>query len=155
MELALPVLVIALVWLRSIMLKARDRDRPRTGRTPWHHLFEGARLPGGRPPDLVVISAVVEEAGKPLVLVGVLTDYFLDADGRLDRLVLAAVSRCDLTGVPQPASPVDGDYLVLRYAQVLSLSVRYVNFELPSRGQASERDAGPADSRRRLDLLAA
>jgi hypothetical protein len=155
MEFALPFLVIALVLLRSIVLKARDRDGPRTGRTPWHHLFEGARLPGGRPPDLVVISAVIEEAGQPLVLVGVLTDYFLDAEGRLERLVLAAVSRCDLTGVPQPGSPVDGDYLVLRYAHVLSLSVRYVEFDLPSRGEASAGEGRASEPRRRLDLLAA
>ncbi|HVJ36621.1 MAG TPA: hypothetical protein VM687_02335 [Stenotrophomonas sp.] len=155
MEFALPALVITLVLLRSFVLKARDRDGPRSGRTPWHHLFEGAHPPGGRPPDLVVISAVVEEAGQPLVLVGVLTDYFMDAEGRLDRLVLAAVSRCDRNGVPQPSLPIDGDYLVLRYAQVRSLSVRYVEFDLPAHGEAGAGDSRRAEPPERLDLLAA
>ncbi len=61
----------------------------------------------------------------------------------------------DRTGIPQPASPLEGDYLVLRYPQVLSLSVRYVEFDLPSRSEAGAGEGRPAEPRRRLDLLAA
>lgn len=155
MELALPVLLIVLVLLRSIILKARNTDGPRSGRTPWHHLFEGARLPGGRPPDLVVLSVAVEEAGQPLLLAGVLTDYFLDTEGRLERLVLAAVSRCDGNGAPRPFRPLDGDYVVLPYTQVVSLSVRYVAFDLPARRATGTDEGGNASPRERLGVLAA
>lgn len=102
---------------------------------PWYYLLSGADFPRGRSPDLIAISAIVSVAGKPYLYSGILDDYYLDQDGRLDRLILEQVMRRpldrDKPGAETPDEgsrfyPIDGDYFVLRYSEAITLNVEYI-----------------------------
>ena len=113
--------------------------------TPWYYLFTGYDRPV--PPNGVAIGAVVSLGGIAYLYTGVLVEYFLDDQGQLNRLVLASAARRPLSedaaeeseessaeGSPARAQPgderfypIEGDYFVLRYSEVLTLNVRYLD----------------------------
>jgi len=118
--------------------------------TPWYYLFTGYDRPTA--PDGVAIGAVVSLGGTAYLYTGVLVEYFLDDQGQLNRLVLASAARRPLAedavqgyeAVPAEGSeeaaadeaavpaeerfyPIEGDYFVLRYSEVLTLNVRYLD----------------------------
>ncbi|HYG05358.1 MAG TPA: hypothetical protein VD865_02980 [Stenotrophomonas sp.] len=103
-------------------------------RAPWYYLLSGADFDADDVPDLISIAAVVDVSGEAVLYVGTLADYYFDAEGRLDRLVLEAVERRPLAtdratvGESQPERfyRIDGDYFVIRHEQIISLNVRYV-----------------------------
>ncbi|KRG41651.1 hypothetical protein ARC20_01175 [Stenotrophomonas panacihumi] len=111
-------------------------------RAPWYYLLSGADFTGDEVPDLISIAAVVEVAGEPVLYVGSLVDYYCDAEGKLDRLVLEAVQRRALAKDRRTARvrvhDIAGDYFVLRYEQIMSLNVRYVRLA----GTLPRSDAG-------------
>lgn len=98
---------------------------------PWYYLLSGLDARHGSIPDLVMLDAVIEEGGRPVTFAGSLADYFLDAEGRLERLVLEAVQRGE-AGPAGRFQRIGGDYFVLRYDQVLSLNLRYVTLKFPA-----------------------
>ena len=145
MKFALALLVALLLGLRGIVLKARStraRHETRSGPVYWNDVFNGAPVQGARRPDIVVLSAIVEEAGQCVRYVGVLAAYCLDSGQGLDSLVLAAPQRSE-SPTQQPLDGVVEDYVVLRYAQVHSLSVRYVAFDPPPARDAVRALGGP------------
>jgi hypothetical protein len=103
---------------------------------PWYYLLTGADFNPGEEPDFIVVSAVVEVGKEPMLFVGVLDEFYVDAEGQLDRLVLQEVVRrpfsADKTTNPEadgPESrfyPIDGDSFVLRYSEAITLNVQYV-----------------------------
>jgi hypothetical protein len=117
--------------------------------TPWYYLFTG--YDRDTEPNGVAIGAVVSLGGTAYLYTGVLVEYFLDDQGQLNRLVLASAARrqlsedaqddATLTGGWEPAEalgaaptaaeerfyPIEGDYFVLRYAEVVTLNVRYLD----------------------------
>ena len=117
--------------------------------TPWYYLFTGYDRP--TPPNGVAIGAVVSLGGTAYLYTGVLVEYFLDDQGQLNRLVLASAARRPLSedallesdalpeaglGLEAHAGegpteerfyPIEGDYFVLRYSEVLTLNVRYLD----------------------------
>lgn len=103
---------------------------------PWYYLLTGADFPPGEEPDCIVVSAIVNIAGTPWIYMGILDDFFLDPEGRLDRMVLQEVMRRPLESDKQAGTPaeqelarfyvVDGDYFVLRYAETVTLNVEYI-----------------------------
>ena len=102
---------------------------------PWYYLLSGADFARDAQPDLISISAIVNVSGKPYLYTGILDDYFLDQDGRLDRLILQNVMRRPLErDKPEGCTEgrlarfyaVDGDYFVLRYAETVTLNVEYI-----------------------------
>ena len=121
----------------------------------WHYLFTGEALAFGIPQrersyekirrlldegvDLVFVSAVVEQAGEPFLYWGVLSDFYFDVAGRLDRIVLEEAQRRPLradraVGEDDVVPPLDarfyqirGDYLVLPYAHIKNLNLEYYN----------------------------
>lgn len=109
-------------------------------RAPWYYLLSGADFAADDAPDLISIAAVVDVSGEPYLYVGSLVDYYFDAEGRLDRLVLEAVQRRPLaadkfaTENPERFYGIDGDYFVVRYEQVISLNVRYVRLDKAHNG---------------------
>jgi hypothetical protein len=121
--------------------------------TPWYYLFTGYdRLTA---PNGVAIGAVVSLGGTAYLYTGVLVEYFLDDQGQLNRLVLTSAARRPLSedalqtsdplsspwlevegsageGAPPGLAeerfyPIEGDYFVLRYSEVLTLNVRYLD----------------------------
>jgi hypothetical protein len=98
---------------------------------PWYYLLTGADFEEGQQPDMIAIAAVVDVAGTPVLYTGVLQDFFLDPDGRLDRLVLQQTMRRPMN----PASvddderfySIEGEYFVLRYAEAITLNIAYVS----------------------------
>lgn len=86
--------------LRSIISTYRlDRDAAplssvfRFHQAPWYYLLTGADFNKGEEPDFIVISAIVEVGGSAVLYMGVLNEFFVNADGQLDRLVLRGVAR--------------------------------------------------------------
>ena len=104
---------------------------------PWYYLLTGADFADDDKPDLISVSAVVNVAGEAILYTGTLDDFFLDEDGRLDRLILEQVMRRPMTSDKSPDAPVDtdplarfypidGDYFVLRYSEAITLNVEYI-----------------------------
>jgi len=104
---------------------------------PWYYLLTGADFSRDDAPDLIVISAIVEVAKEAILYVGVLDEFFVDAEGNLDRLVLQGVSRRPIASDKLRGGPevedegdrfyeIEGDSFVLRYAETVTLNVQYV-----------------------------
>ncbi|NHZ35159.1 hypothetical protein [Massilia rubra] len=115
---------------------------------PWYYLLTGADFTEEEAPDFIVISAIVEIAKEAVLYVGVLSEFFVDADGQLDRLVLQGVSRRPIAADKNGADAddgsesgrfyeVDGDSFVLRYSETVTLNVQYVKL-------TAEETADPA-----------
>ena len=64
---------------------------------PWYYLLTGADFSEDEKPDLIMISAIVEVAKDAVLYVGILDNFFFDADGNLDRLILQSVARRPLS----------------------------------------------------------
>lgn len=151
--------LIVLSWFlgsaaRSAIIRWRWDQHPRLGTllkfdTPWFYLFKGYGFDKGKEPDLVWVSAIADLDGGAYLYIGLLEDWFFDASGNLDRLVLSMVSRRRLiddksNGEGADAEddsghaeeerfyPVDGDYFVIRYAEVITLNIRYVRLTYAS-----------------------
>lgn len=97
---------------------------------PWYYLLTGADFAPGEEPDYIAIAAIVDVAGTAYLYVGILADFYFDPGGQLDRLVLEGVARRPMTR-DKTNSPderfyaVEGDYFVVRYAETITLNVKY------------------------------
>jgi hypothetical protein len=150
------VLALALLLptaLRRLITRLRlDRRRSRWAallrapQAPWYYLFSGADFAADTVPDLVAVSAVLDVAGQPFLYKGIVDEYFVDREGRLDRLVLQQVVRRPVgPGLPsargvagrEALESVDGDCVVLRCDEASLLRVEYIRLtrtgEPPSR----------------------
>lgn len=83
--------------LGTALISRYHLDRGRLARffkfhdAPWYYLFTAADA--SEPPDMVIVSAIVDIGKRPYLFQGVLSEYFLTPDGALDRLVLENVYR--------------------------------------------------------------
>jgi hypothetical protein len=104
---------------------------------PWYYLLTGADFEPDEAPDFIVVSAIVEVGKEAVLYVGVLDEFYVDAEGQLDRLVLQGVARRPIsqdktTAIPEASGQesrfyaVDGDSFVLRYAEAITLNIQYV-----------------------------
>jgi len=102
---------------------------------PWYYLLTGADFKADEAPDFIVVSAIVEVAKEAVLYVGVLDEFYVDAEGQLDRLVLQGVARRPIAddktaGVVEAPEArfyaVDGDSFVLRYSEAITLNIQYV-----------------------------
>jgi hypothetical protein len=110
----------------------------RFSEAPWYYLLTGADF--DEPPGGVSVAAVVDVGGQPYLYVGILVNFFFNATGQLDRLVLESVARRplsrDKTGADdlvtddrQRFYDVEGTYFVLRYAEIVTLNIKYFRLE--------------------------
>jgi hypothetical protein len=104
---------------------------------PWYYLLTGADFEASKEPDMIIISAIVEIAGEAMLYTGYLDEFFVDAEGQLDRLVLQEVMRRPIKADKEAANPeawydasrfypVEGDYFVLRYNEAITLNIQYI-----------------------------
>lgn len=104
---------------------------------PWYYLLTGADFKAGEEPDLIFVSAIVELGKDAVLYLGVLDEFYVDADGQLDRLVLQNVARRPIGADKKPTErdadltenrfyDVDGDSFVLRYSEAITLNIQYV-----------------------------
>jgi hypothetical protein len=104
---------------------------------PWYYLLTGADFDIGNKPDFISVSAVVNVAGDALLYTGILDEFFVDAEGKLDRLVLQQVMRRPISSDKNSANldeantlsrfySIDGDYFVLKYEEAITLNIQYV-----------------------------
>lgn len=103
---------------------------------PWYYLLTGADFERDEAPDFIVVSAIVEIGKEAVLYVGVLDEFYVDAEGQLDRLVLQSVVRRPISKDKSDASiassaetrfyAVDGDSFVLRYSEAITLNIQYV-----------------------------
>lgn len=134
--------------IRSAITRWRlDRyDSPLSGlfrfnQAPWYYLLTAADFPSTADVDYIQVAAVVDVAGEPILFTGVLDDFFFDADGQLDRLILEAVTRRPFNRDKVDANPgeagpildrfysVDGDYFVIKYEEVITLNIQYIKWK--------------------------
>lgn len=104
---------------------------------PWYYLLTGADFKVDEAPDIIKVSAIVEVGKDAILYVGVLDEFFVDAVGQLDRLVLQSVVRRPISS-DKPSNPdaaarlesrfydVDGDSFVLRYTEAITLNIQYL-----------------------------
>lgn len=104
---------------------------------PWYYLLTGADFKIEEAPDIIKVSAIVEVGKDAILYVGVLDEFYVDADGQLDRLVLQSVVRRPITSDKPPNAnterpvearfyDVDGDSFVLRYSEAITLNIQYL-----------------------------
>lgn len=104
---------------------------------PWYYLLTGADFAADEVPDFIVVSAIVNVSGKAYLYTGILEEFFVDAEGKLDRVVLQEVMRRPIASDKNAHEaqggeassrfyPIDGDYFVLRYSEAITLNVEYV-----------------------------
>lgn len=102
---------------------------------PWYYLLTGADFDKEDQPDFIVVSAIVNVAGDAMLFTGILDEFFVDLEGKLDRVVLQEVMRRPFTSdKPTNAEddmssrfyPIDGDYFVLRYSETITFNVEYI-----------------------------
>lgn len=112
-------------------------------RSMWHYTLRGELndLKRKRPRTtstkvLICASAVVDVADCSYLYVGIVSDYFLNKDGSLDRIVLFGTKRRKLSADKQPGAgshltrdadfyPVDGDLFIIDYADTKTLNIDY------------------------------
>ncbi len=110
----------------------------RFSEAPWYYLLTGADF--DEPPVGVSVAAVVDIGGQSYLYVGTLVNFFFDASGQLDRLVLESVARRPLArdkpegdelvgDAARRFYDVEGTYFVLRYAEIVTLNVNYFRLE--------------------------
>jgi hypothetical protein len=93
-SLFLAAYVVPAVLRRFITQYQLDRfGRPlsfllRFHQAPWYYLLTGADFEKSEKPDLIRVSAVVNVAGEAVLYTGILDEFFVDQDGKLDRVVL-------------------------------------------------------------------
>jgi hypothetical protein len=103
---------------------------------PWYYLLTGADFTIDDAPDFIKVSAIVEVGKEAVLYVGVLDEFYVDADGQLDRIVLQSVARRPIAYDKNAATTnnalksrfydVDGDSFVLRYSEAITLNIQYV-----------------------------
>jgi len=99
---------------------------------PWYYLL---RVHAGQRQADALVAAVVNFGGKCYVVRGFVAEFFVKPSGELDRIVLLFADRRPLeadrqAGDPGPERyyPIEGDSLVLRYSEAITLNVQYVKF---------------------------
>lgn len=100
---------------------------------PWYYLL---KVKAKQKDADAYVAAVVDFGGDCYLFRGFVSDYYVDEDGKLDRLVLEYVDRRPMRkdkpadGPAQsryyPVSP--SDYFVLRYSEITTLNVWYYQF---------------------------
>jgi len=86
--------------------------------------------------DGLWLTTVVHHSDADYVYKGVVTDFFYDREGNLDRVYLTVAARRKLAddrqgeeiGSAESESryyPIEGDYLVLRYAEMSTINIDY------------------------------
>lgn len=108
---------------------------------PWYYLLTGADFRKEDLPDLIKVSAIVDVAGTPYLFQGFLENFYFNPDGSLDRLVLQGVARRPLAddrlsvteegtlAADEDFYPIEGDYFVLRYAEIITLNIQYLTLQ--------------------------
>ncbi len=119
--------------------KLDARFNPLRLESPWYYLFNGYDWEVGEP-DLVIITAAVELAGKGYLYNGYLETYYLDKNGELDRLILTDTRRRTIENDHKPNEfgnktkqsiderfyPIDGHNFLLKYSNIKSLNIQFL-----------------------------
>lgn len=113
----------------------------------WYYLMSGEMLDFkgmlGRPKEIdgVYLSAVIHQGGDSYLYRGIVSEYYLDKAGSLDRVLLRLAHRRLLTKDRVPGQPRDpskdysddsryydivGDFLILRYAEMQTINIEYI-----------------------------
>jgi hypothetical protein len=85
-----------------------------------------------------IISAVMEFAGQGYLYQGYLDSFYFDSKGNIDRLVLTNTARRKIendktdsaVSVEDRFYLVDGDYFVLKYAEIKNLNIQFIKLQL-------------------------
>jgi hypothetical protein len=114
--------------------------------------------------DLVYVSMVVDQGNGQVLYWGVLADYFFDADGSLEKIVLERAQRRDMSDDDESLKggddssdneqesrrtpiederfyPIRGHFLIIRYQDVVNLNIEYLG--LPEESNDPEGDEEP------------
>ncbi|MEK6748895.1 MAG: hypothetical protein AABY83_06775 [Pseudomonadota bacterium] len=98
--------------------------------TPWFYLFTGLTDNDSKNFDGVYLTAIVNVDGGSYLYQGALFEYEVDQEGNLDRVLLKRTFRRKLeednsNDSNTKWSPIEGDYFVLRYSEIVTLNIMY------------------------------
>lgn len=128
----------------------------------WYYFLSGdyTRLPKtkwdtSRTPDIIRISTVITVGQETYLYCGLLTDFYFDRGGKLDRLVLASAKRRRMRDDRSPDQehhpdgddryyPIIGHLFVIKYNEVSTLNFQYAWLEETEEEASSNRDRSPA-----------
>lgn len=128
--------LVAKGWIMAVEHFGLERNshclsRFARGDAPWLYLLEG--LDHDSPVDSVWAAATVDLGDGVYLYQGLLADFELADDGKLDRIVLTQASRRTIDADRQQDQAntlrfydIRGDRLVLQYDRVTSLNILYV-----------------------------
>jgi len=134
-----PIIRLIISGLRVDKFESKLSWIFRFHKAPWYYLLSGADFDKDEKPDLVAVSAIVDVAGSPYLYTGQLDEYYLDENGKLDRLILSNTMRRTLDKdksrdngelIEDRFYPIDGDYFVLRYDEAITLNIRYIKLNV-------------------------
>jgi len=143
----------------------------------WHYLLKGevldfpdpeyarglpATTPSGGPNkrEATIIAAVVDGKDASYLYIGTLVDFFFDAGGELDRVLLEAVKRRRLGADDAPREPdgglkdqerfypVKGRFFVLRLSEVKTINIDYLTTADIERMNAMDAESDSPAARR-------
>lgn len=107
--------------------------------TPWYYLFSAVGTE--KEIDGVYVSAIVPvNKDVSFLYTGILKEYFFADGGELERLVISNASRRKIEQDKSMTAdenqshkdcfyPIEGDYLVLRYSEIITLNIQYIRIE--------------------------
>lgn len=156
-------------WVgHKIVRRARLDRRFRVLRfnNDWHYLLSGEILEFPElkmqpfPLDGVYLSAVVQHQEHDYLYRGIVRDFSYGSDGQLERVILVAAHRRLLDrdrkeGEERPTGygfdrryyPIEGDFFILRYADMKTVNIEYIALRTPQEEATSlqaDRTTEPA-----------
>lgn len=118
----------------SLLSPARKRYLPK--KAGWAWLFRQSEF-GGLPVDMIMVSALVEIANERFRYVGQLVDYWPDANGNLDAILLHGVTKIDLKDGTW--NELEAPFLVICHIDLRAIGIRPFNTEF-ERTQSLEEE---------------
>lgn len=96
----------------------------------WYYFFKAFDF-NQIEPDLLEIVATVNLGEETYLYKGILEDYTLDRYGDLDKLIISSACRRDIKNDEDDIFyPIEGDYFLLKYTEILNMNVFFINLTL-------------------------
>ena len=125
-------------------------------RAPQAYYLDGSILgvsSGGKRkerPDIAVIAVVIEQGGVAYLYEGIHTEILFDSEGNLEQIILTNARRRKLLNevLPKPFDgfynwddteqfeEIGGDYFIINSADIKTINLRYINFEVCDVGES-------------------
>jgi hypothetical protein len=95
----------------------------------WYYFFKAYDFLDSEP-DMVEIVASIEMSGKTYLYKGILKDFILDNQGKLDRLIITGASRRNIKHDKSDIFyKIEGHYFILKYSEIINLNIFFISLD--------------------------